>query len=43
MIKGRLNTVISQTKKRALILQAVSNKNANPEQSVTDHFLIQLE
>lgn len=26
MIKERLNTVISQTRKRALILQAVSNK-----------------
>lgn len=35
MIKERLNTVISQTRKRALILQAVSNKNANPEQSLT--------
>lgn len=43
MIKERLNTVISQTRKRTLILQAVSNKNANPEQSVTDHFLIQYE
>lgn len=44
MINERLiNTVMSQTRKRALSLQAISNENANPEQSVTDHFFIQFE
>lgn len=32
IINRKLNTVIAQTRKRALSLQAVSNENAKPEQ-----------